>query len=474
MRFILLLALPLSAFAEPAAQPLAELTLREALARTLSQHPAIGLAQSDIAIAEAEALQSGLRQNPELSLSLEDLRLGDGHGQSGRSRTVGLDAQGLPIFQLQRANVEDSSSGLDGSEITLALTQLVELGGKRVKRLEAANKATDVARWDFEIVRANALSDTALAFFRILGAQEVVRYHEQALTLMEEFHRTIEESVKAGKSAPLELNRIAGDVAMERVALQRAQADLDEQRLALASLWGMAHADFGMVVGEFQQAPALAAVDAWQAKLTNNPALKRWATELQHRDALVISERANATPDLTLTVGLRGAVTTDERERAWGFGSDGLTWESSRLNADDDLNTSLVFEASIPIPLFNRNQGTIRAMEIRREQSGVQEVATVNAMRNEVSRWHANATSASKTLAIIDGGPIAEAQEVVTLTTEGYVQGKFDYLDVLDARRNLLLLQTERIDTLTRYHEATIALQRLTGEFLDAATTSAR
>ena len=55
------------------------------------------------------------------------------------------------------------------------------------------------------------------------------------------------------------------------------------------------------------------------------------------------------------------------------------------------------------------------------------------------------------------------SEKAFEAATEGYEQGKFGYLDVLDARRALLKARLEVLDSLTARHESAIALEGLTG-----------
>src|SRR5690554_2512483 len=82
-----------------AAQP--SLTLREALSRSLEHSPALAEFPYRQRAAEARALQASLSPNPELSLEVENL------AGSGRF------------------------DGADSAEVTLALSQVIELGNKR-------------------------------------------------------------------------------------------------------------------------------------------------------------------------------------------------------------------------------------------------------------------------------------------------------------------------------------------------------
>jgi cobalt-zinc-cadmium efflux system outer membrane protein len=47
---------------------------------------------------------------------------------------------------------------------------------------------------------------------------------------------------------------------------------------------------------------------------------------------------------------------------------------------------------------------------------------------------------------------------------EGYRQGKFGYLDVLNAQRTLFQVRRQYIETLKGYHQAAAAMERLIGE----------
>ena len=55
------------------------------------------------------------------------------------------------------------------------------------------------------------------------------------------------------------------------------------------------------------------------------------------------------------------------------------------------------------------------------------------------------------------------ATETFEKMQEGYRQGKFGYLDVLDAERTLFNARQQYLDALTAYHTQLVRLERLTG-----------
>ena len=65
------------------------------------------------------------------------------------------------------------------------------------------------------------------------------------------------------------------------------------------------------------------------------------------------------------------------------------------------------------------------------------------------------------------------AQRAYEATDEGYRQGKFDYLEVLDAQRTLFEAKVQYVSSLTTYHRARAAIERLIGRSLPEPRPSA-
>ena len=61
------------------------------------------------------------------------------------------------------------------------------------------------------------------------------------------------------------------------------------------------------------------------------------------------------------------------------------------------------------------------------------------------------------------------AQRVFDGLSEGYRQGKFRYLDVLDDQRTLFDAQAKYIEALANYHETSVEIERLIGQRMDEA-----
>jgi len=83
-----------------------------------------------------------------------------------------------------------------------------------------------------------------------------------------------------------------------------------------------------------------------------------------------------------------------------------------------------------------------------------------------LAQWRHLVTAAEAEVKVLEREAIPEATETFRLTEEGFRQGKFAYLDVLDAQRTLFDLRVRLLDARLAYHEGVIEVERLIGEGL--------
>lgn len=394
---------PLESFQEPPS----ELSLPQALAYTLEHSPQLQPYASDIRAAEARTLQAGLRPNPELGFEIEDLGAGSG-------------------------------GPFSASQSTLSLSQLIELGGKRAKRIDAAERERDVAAWDFEVARADALAETARAFYTVLAAQERLRLSKHLLDLAGQAHGTVQTLVDAGKASAIELSRSQVEMGQLQVASDSAQRGLNAARIELTGRWANNSPIFTTAMGEFPSTFAPPEPASIQEVISDSAYLQRWRAERESRGANIAFARAQAKPDLTLILGAR-----DSRETEKGG--------------------SLVLGFSIPLPLSNRNQGTIKEAEVLAEKASQQERAVRAAIENAITANSERALSAHEQTQKLQISVIPAAQDAFDAVQEGYRAGKFGLLDVLLAQRALFDAQVQLSESQAMFLQNLVEIERFTG-----------
>jgi len=375
------------------------LTLEAALERALARSPVLAAAAKEVEAQQAAARQAGARHNPALSATVEDTR------PDTRTSTVTLD---IPL----------------------------ELGGKRAARLGAAERAASVASAELDDVRAELRARAIGAFFGVLVAQQGVELAVGSVSLAERAADAVAKRVAAGKVSPVEATRARVDVANARLQQDEAAAELQNARYRLATVLGENAPDFDAVQGE-ARAPQRPALPELVAELEQAPQLLVGRLEAERRRALVEVERSKAQPDLTLSVGGKRDAAAGRSQAVIGF--------------------------SIPLPLFDRNQGAILEASRRAAKADDELQAARLRLLAELQEASGRLALARASLRTLEDAVLPAALEAYEAAGEGFDAGKFGFLEVIDAQRSLLQARARTLNTLAAAFQAAAAIDRITG-----------
>jgi cobalt-zinc-cadmium efflux system outer membrane protein len=282
------------------------------------------------------------------------------------------------------------------------------------------------------------LAEVTRRFVNVVFAQQKVTLAQRATTLTEQTLVTITARVQAARSQQAEQSRANIAVTRARIEQQQAEGNLQSARRALAALWAGRAASFTTATADLFALPPVQSIDALIERLQSNPDFLRFATEARLRDAELRLARAQAKPDLNVSFGVRRFEET----------SDG----------------ALVAGISMPIPLFNRNQGAIREAEVRREQLRVQSEAALIRAEATLFGLYQELTSARGRVETLRGTAIQQAQAALDQTQTGYERGRFSYLELESAQQELLGLEGAALDAAANYHQQLVEIERLIAE----------
>jgi cobalt-zinc-cadmium efflux system outer membrane protein len=380
------------------------LTLAQAVRRALRFSPAVQAAEIEIDAKRAEALQAGLRPNPELAGDIENV-------------------------------------GESDQESTLELAQVFELGGKRLKRVRAAELEVGVAAWELEAARLRVASDTAQAFVDVLASQDRIAILDDLQTVAEKLSAAVSERVKAGNASPVEAQRTQIEIARAKADLRAETTLLESNKRRLTNNWGAQSADFGEAQGQLATTNHLPSIQQVSLYLESNPELARWATEMTRRRAVLSLARATAIPDLTLGAGARRVEENDE--------------------------TGAVLSLSVPLPLFNRNQGNVAAAQTRIFKGERESLAAKTAVTGVLLEAYGRLVFAAEKLKGLETEILPASQDVYSATIDGYTAGKFDLLNVLDAQRTLFATRLEIVNARAEFQKAKVQIEALIGRGLN-------
>jgi cobalt-zinc-cadmium efflux system outer membrane protein len=397
-------------------EPNGVLTLRDVTALALARSPELGVFPYELREADARILQAGLRPNPELQVEVEEF---GGRGER---------------------------SGFDAAETKVEVGQPIELGGKRAKRTHVASLDKDLVQWDYKAARLDVLRDAARAFAAVLAAQERLTLAERLVELSQQAQTAAAERVRAGRDSPVDVLQADVALAESRIERQKAAKTLSAARHSLAATWGGHTPAFEKVVGDFYEIAEPRPPAEMTAAVLDNPDLARWQTEEDRRRAALRLEKARGVPDLIIGGGVRRYEQTDDE--------------------------ALVFTLAVPLPLFDRNQGGILGATAQLAKTRRQyEAATVKTLA-ALSEATSALAAAYEEVTILQTEVLPKAQTAFEAAQQGYRQGKFDYLHLLDTQRTLFQTQMRYIDAVETYHRTQADVARLTGRPLDTKSNS--
>ncbi|MCC6487460.1 MAG: TolC family protein [Candidatus Hydrogenedentes bacterium] len=468
------------------------LSLGDALTLALEKSPRLTAFSWDVRAADARILQAGLRPNPELSVEVEEVRWTSGpsaqtqtttfSGALERSSVSIPQGQGQdpleiptlktnPVLGWERESEEGTHSGFSEAEITVTLAYMIELGAKRAKRTDVAEREKATLLWDYETARADVLADAARAFVGALAAQENLALQNELVQLAEEAANTTERRVSAGAASPLENNRAEIALATTRVAQDQAVRELVAAYARLASTWGDTEVTFDSVTGTLEGVGEVPTLDSVRAEIVSNPDIARWAAEVALREARFRNERAQRISNLTVQLGFRSTGLADRSVSRYGFDTGGgIGYSHTDTSFDADRDNSLVLGFSLPLPIFDRNQGNIAAAEYMVSKTSDERRAVEASVWVLLAEAREAAAAAADEVNTLTADVMPKAEETFAKTQRGYEQGKFGYLDVLDAQRTLFDVRTSHLDALARYNAAVVDIERLTGRALQTWT----
>ncbi len=397
-------------------EPHGPLTLASAVALSLSTNPALAAFNYELRATEARRIRAGYRPNPAIGLEVENL---PGSG---------------------------SRSGADATETTLSLSQVIELGGKRSRRVAEARLSGDLAAWDYEMRRLDVLAETTRRFIEVVAAQERLTLAAEVTDLAQTELNAVAERVKAARTSIVEQKKAEIAVARAKLDRDRAGHELQAARKSLAASWGNETPAFTSARAAFFDTRRTEAFGSLMARIGSNPDLARFATEVRLRESQLALARTGAVPDVTVSAGVRQFADANE-------------WAG-------------VFGVSVPLPFFDRGQADVyEALQMQGKTEALGRAIRVALAVQLFSAYQRQLQSVSE-LGTMAKEILPAAKEVLTETEEGYRLGRFSYLELADARRSLIELRRQNIETALIYHTSHAEIDRLIGAAALVPTTA--
>ena len=375
----------------------AVISLDEAVREAIDHNLTLLAERYSVSAAQARIITAGLRPNPVLTLN----------GMFPTSTT--LDNGVSPREQVVRTDV------------------VFERGSKRERRIEVAEDAKSVAELQLLDTMRTIVLDVQNSVIDVALARQNLTLARESLDAFDAVVQVNTERVRTGDLALVELSR-------SRLAALQFQNDVRTQQSKLA-------------IAQNRLKELLGRTDAGLIDVTGD--LRRDPDPI---DLTSIRQRAlEARPDLRALKADQARTAADVRlQIAQGkvdYTVSGEVHRQFQPPLTDSHGYVYGVYLSVPLPIFNRNQGEMARARVEEQQAAARVAAREAEVYREVDAAYQSYAAARDIVTNIESRMLDQAREVRTTMEYSYRRGEASLIEFLDAVRAFN-------DTMHSYNEA--------------------
>jgi outer membrane protein, heavy metal efflux system len=379
-----------------------QLALADLEQLALQHNPTLAQAALQVEAARGKALQAGLYPNPTLGYNGELI---------GTQGTAG-DFQGGFVQQT-----------------------IVTAGKLRLSRAKYSQEAVE-AEWMSMAQQLRVLNSIRIGFYELLATQRRVKIRTDMLKNAQEEALTRREMFNIGLANEAEVLLTGVDVDEAKVALEEHQTKLValwEKVSALAGMPGMALPGLRdeMDVGR----PSLSWDTSLARLLEDSPELQAARAHIVYDQITLKRERVEPIPNVQVKAGA------------------GRDFESRSTVANVVL--------SVELPVWNKNQGTIRQVEADLARSHEEVKRLELSLRTELAKSFQHYQSAILKVNLYRDSAVPKATKAYEVMLDQHKKKRAEWIQVVDYQRKMLKIQNEYTSGLLELRRAEVLINGL-------------
>jgi cobalt-zinc-cadmium efflux system outer membrane protein len=400
------------------AQPAAELTVDELVARAIADSPDLRATRAEIEAAVGRLRQAGLRPNPMLEL--------------GGQKALGPD-----------------------NNLMIGVTLPLDLNGRKEGRVGVAERELQMKRAQVRDRERRLAADIRMKAGDLFAARRSLAITDDLLRANRDALRVVEDRVRQGAAPPIDEKLMLVEVNRLDATRQLLATRVDIAGLQLKALAGMGpEAPLGVRGDLASGAPPPSADEAMRQALTSRPDLDVARADIATGLARIRKEQAEARWDASVNVGYQ--------RQDFGYDLNGLT-SSGATRPIQDVFHYFGAGVSIMLPVRNRNQGNIAAAEADARAAERRLDFAELIVRQEVAAALAQYEAARRSLEIYERGVRDVATGNLAVVRQTYELGRGTLLDVITEQRRYIDVENGYTDTLKQIYDARVEIARVTG-----------
>jgi len=338
-------------------------------------------------------------RNPELAAAQATVA-----ANAGRARQAGLYPN--PVFELEVEELATADPGIRKEKVTLE--QPLVISGRRGDAVASARASEEAAGHDFEQTRREIYRRIHTRWADQLYFREADGALADLLDLANHTLQIARVRFKARAAPESHVTKALLEVYELEVAQQRLKQQQAGAEAELLAILGGVHVPMHRVGGSLDSNP-LTGLD--EADLVPSPSVDAATSRLEAAHAALREARAERVPDLSV------------------FASYGRT----RPTGESFIEAGV----SVPIPLFNRNQGRVAERSALLAEAEAQVRVVAANFNTKLAAGRARHLAVHTELRTLDEQMLPTARRGLAQAQEGYRVGRLPFLELIDAQRTL-------------------------------------
>jgi outer membrane protein, heavy metal efflux system len=385
----------------PAVPPAAPITMQQAVDMALAHNPVLLSAQLNVLSMKGQEVEAGLRQNPDFAFA-------------GENVSIPTTNPAGPYFY------------------SASLSRLFERGQKRRWRLDSARATTAQTDAQYHDQIRQTTLQVKQEFTNLVLAKAVLKLAQDNLSSFRHVLQISLDRYNAGDIGKLDYERLDLQLAQYESDETNAEMNLVQASDQLQTLLGIGQPSRSFDVSGDLVPPPLSAIlpDLEGKALTARPDYQAAQAAVRVADANVKMAYANGTTDPTLE---------GEYDRSGDYNSFG-------------------FSVSIPLRIFDRNQGNKDTSKYLAQASRFGQVAAQNQVYSDVDQAWIQYTTSKVLSDRYNGHYLAESKDVLSIAQFAYERGGIALLDYLSALQDD---RTTALNGLNSYAQTWLAIHQL-------------
>jgi len=324
------------------------------------------------------------------------------------------------------------------SELTVALSSVIELGGKKESRNNLVLKQHELLDAQRKVHSLDLISELTELFIETLATQERIKLAHESVQLNEDIFKSVKRKANAGAISDVEVKRSFAALKQSQITLKTEQLKLDRQRVNLSLLWADKTPSFDQLSGSLFNFGHIKDLDRVMSNLEQSSLISVLVANQRMAESQLQIAQAESKADISWSLGIRRIEESNDNALTAGF--------------------------SLPLFKKKRNEGALIEAEAEIEALKTKQNIALLELFGQVNELYSLRTSALERYSVLEGEVIPALSEALSLTKAAYLDGRYGYLEYSAARSELIQSKKALIDTAEIILKYGVQLERITAE----------